>query len=122
MSTIYAGPLIIAFGVAFFCIVALAGTTGNVSARAFRIGPFLLIPLVILWGVTSGAACSKGECHDLWRTLPLYGAMALAVRWHVALIVHEGPRRFYLAYAAIHLPLFYLFWTLAMVLATNFPL
>ena len=59
---------------------------------------------------------------ELWRTLPLYGMLAVAVVWHLALIVFEQTRGFYVVYAAIHLPAFYLLWTLALVFATNFPL
>lgn len=118
----YVGPLIVALGAAFICGVALAGTTGDISARAFRIGPFLLVPLVILWAVVSGATCFEGECWDLWRTLPLFGALALAVLWHVALIVSERERGFYLAYAGFHLPALWLLWGFALALATNFPL
>ena len=118
----YTGPLIVALGAAFICAVALAGTTGKISTRAFRIGPFLLIPLVILWAVISGAACFEGECRDLWRTLPLHGALALAVLWHLALIATDRQRKFYLAYAGLHLPTFWLLWGFAMALATNFPL
>jgi hypothetical protein len=118
---VYAGPLLIAIGTAFLCIIALAGTSGNIKTRTFRIGLLLLVPLVILWAVLSGASCAESECGELWRTLPLYGALVGAALWHAALIELEEPRRFYVAYA-VHLPIFYWTWGLAVALATNFPL
>lgn len=118
----YAAPLIIATVTGFLCIVAFAGTTGSLATKAFRVGPFVLIPPVMLWGVLSGMSCPRSECGELWRTLPLCGALTVAVAWHVTLIALEPPRGFYVAYAAIHLPAFYLLWTLALVFATNFPL
>jgi hypothetical protein len=118
----YAGPLVIALGVAVLCTIALAVTTEKLWVRAFRLGPILLVPLVILWAVISGVTCLEGECQDLWRTVPLYGALALAVLWHVVLIATERQRKFYLAYAGFHLSAFWLLWGFAMALATNFPL
>jgi len=118
----YLGPMIIGIGVGVLWVLVWAGTAGKGFTKAFRIGPALLFPIVIVWAAISNELCPEGECHDLWRTLPLHGALALAVLWHLALITVEKERNFYLLYAAIHLPAFYLFWVLAYAIATKFPL
>jgi hypothetical protein len=119
MAVMYAGPLIIATGLAVLFSIALAGTSGPIAIRIFRLGPFQLAPIVILWGII---VAPDTERWDLWRTLPLYGALVAALLWHTALVHREQTRRFYLVYATVHLPIFYLYWSFAMVLATRFPL
>jgi hypothetical protein len=71
------------------------------------------------------AICNElgwGERHDWWRTLPMHVALAAAVLWHLLLIVTEKERRFYALYALVNLPILYLSWVLALVIATRFPL
>jgi hypothetical protein len=119
MRTDHVGFLIIATGLALLFIIALAGTSGPTTTRIYRLGPFQLAPIVILWGVI---AAPETERWELWRILPLYGALIVALLWHAALIHREQPRRFYLGYAVVHLAIFYFYWTYALVLATNFPL
>jgi hypothetical protein len=117
----YAGLMIIAAGVAFFWIGAWAATSGRGLIRAFRLGPPILIPAMMVWAAISWELGS-GESHDLWRMLPLHAAMAIAVLWHLLLIGFERERPFYLGYALVHLPLFWLSWNFALIIAIRFPL
>jgi hypothetical protein len=44
-----------------------------------------------------------------------------AALWHLLLIVTEKERAFYSLYALIDLPIFYLLWAFALVIALQFP-
>ena len=50
----------------------------------------------------------------------MYGVLILAALWHLALVVTQKERKFYLAYAAFHFPVFYFFWAFALVFAISF--
>ena len=92
-------------------------------ALMFQIGPILLIPVTVLWAVISHQSCpASDECNDSWRMVPMYGVLILAALWHLALVVTQKERKFYLAYAAFHFPVFYFFWAFALVFAIKFPL
>jgi len=61
--------------------------------------------------------------NDSWYIVwPLAGFFAIAVMWHVALLILERPRLAYLAYAIAFIPAFYVTYALAMIYATHFPL
>lgn len=102
--------------------VAASLTRGTGLKKFFRIGPISLIPPMLIWAVVSYLSCHRGECPDLWRTLPLYAAVAFAALWHFALVAFEKERKFYLWYAVIHFPTIYYLCFAALVVATKFPL
>jgi hypothetical protein len=110
------------------CVVAIPGawawgfSTARRWARLFQGGPALLIPALFVWTVISHAT-SPDEVEDWWRIAPFYGAIGAALVWHIALVARVRERTiFQIAYAVIFIPVFYLFCTLGMVLATKFPL
>jgi hypothetical protein len=117
----YIGELIIAAVLAFFWVGAWAATSGRGLVKAFRLGPPILIPAMMAWAAISWELGS-GESKDLWRQLPLHAAFGVAVLWHLLLIRTERERSFYVRYALVHLPLFWLFWQFAVIIALRFPL
>jgi hypothetical protein len=72
-------------------------STATGWARLFQTGPALLILPVFVWSVISYATSSH-EVDDWWR------------------------RNFYITYAILFVPAFYIFCMLALVLAIRFPL
>ena len=55
--------------------------------------------------------------------MPFYGILGVAALWHLALIAHEKEMRiFYIVYAVLFAPIFYIFSMFAIVLALRFPL
>jgi hypothetical protein len=116
--------LLIACSVGAIGVLAWVTASETGLAKFFRTGPALLIPVVYLWAIISHNFCPHGmECHDLWRTLPFYAAIGIAVLWHVALIVHnKGRSGSDWVYAIIFVPTFYLFCVYAMIIAIKAPL
>jgi hypothetical protein len=78
--------------------------------RFFQTGPALLVPLVFIWTAISHATTSH-EVDDWWRIVPFYGAVGVAVLWHLALIVRTKERANFhiVVYALLFLPTFYYF-------------
>lgn len=94
-------------------------------ARAFQTGPALLVPLVFLWTLISHYSCpDELVCRgDLWRVLPFYAAVGVAVIWNVALIRRNKEQsNLYIPYAFFFVPLFLVFCMIASVVAIKFPL
>jgi len=92
-----------------------------VARRAFRIGPVLLFPFVILWG----EACYRiglGEDYAWWRVYPILGALVAAGTWHLALLIVEKDRFHYSMYAVAHLPFFLFAAFTSYLRATRAPL
>jgi hypothetical protein len=90
--------------------------------RFFQTGPALLVPLVFIWTAISHATTSH-EVDDWWRIAPFYGALGIAVLWHLALIARIKERaNFHIVYALLFMPTFYYFCMLSLVLAIRFPL
>jgi hypothetical protein len=104
-------------------IVAWIRSSDRGTARLLQTGPALLIPVVLLWTLISHYSC-RDECSsDSWRTLPFYAAVGAAIFWNVALISRNKERlNFYIPYAFFFVPLFFIFSTLALVVAVKFPL
>ena len=68
-------------------------------------------------------ADASHEVDDWWRIAPFYGAVGVAVLWHLALIARIKERaRFHIVYALLFTPIFYYFCVLSLVLAIRFPL
>jgi hypothetical protein len=87
----------------------------------FRLGPVVLLPLIILWA----QACFRvgsSEAYDWWRTYPIYAAVAVAVLWHTALLMVDKDRFHYLMYAIAHLPIFVFAAFISLIYATRAPL
>jgi hypothetical protein len=106
-------------------VMAWAGSSERGLPRIFQTGPALLIPAVFLWTLISHFSCpGEVECrHDLWRVLPFYAAIGVALFWHIALIRNNRNRmNFYIPYAFLFLPAFYLYCMIGLVFATRFPL
>jgi len=89
--------------------------------RLFRVGPALMLFPTLLW-----AAAWNLILHDensSWYIVwPLVSFLAMALIWHVALIVFEKNRLAYFAYALVHIPVFWVAYVFAMIFATHFPL
>jgi hypothetical protein len=97
-------------------------STATGWARLFQTGPALLILPVFVWSVISYATSSH-EVDDWWRIAPFYGAFGVALLWHLGLVARVKERRnFYITYAILFVPAFYIFCMLALVLAIRFPL
>jgi hypothetical protein len=87
----------------------------------FRLGPALLLPLIILWG----EACHRigsGEAYDWWRGYPIYAASVGAAIWHLALVVKEKDWFHYTMYALAHLPILLFTSFMYLIYATRAPL
>jgi hypothetical protein len=106
-------------------VIAWIGTAERGLARIFWSGPALLVPAVCLLTLVSFFSCRhEVECSkDLWRILPFYGAVAVAVIWHAALLISLKHRsQLDWLYAIVFLPIFYYYCMLTMALAIRFPL
>jgi hypothetical protein len=106
-------------------VMAWVGSSDTGLARMFQAGPALLIPAAFLWTLVSHYSCRhEVECSgDLWRTLPLYGLFGAALLWNVALVRRYKERsNFYIPYAIIFVPTFYVYCMFCLVLAIKFPL
>ena len=90
-------------------------------AKVFRVGPILLLPLIILWGEVCFRIGSS-EAYDWWRTYPIYAASAAAGVWHLALIVKEEDRFHYAMYAVAYLPILLFTSFMSLIYATRAPL
>jgi hypothetical protein len=110
--------LVVGIGVAVFWIGAWA-TAGRSLIEAYRLGPPILISAMTAWAVIC-RELGSGE-SDWWAQLPLHAAFAGAALWHLLLIVTEKEQAFYSLYALIDLPIFYLLWAFALVIALQFP-
>jgi hypothetical protein len=96
-----------------------------VLTRIFRIGPVLLLPLIILWGQVcyQTGTYKAHQQHDWWRSYPIYAAFAGAAIWHRALVVTEEKWRLhYIIYAIAHLPILFLTSEVSLIYATLAPL
>lgn len=91
--------------------------------KLFRIGPILMLVPVYVWAW--GWNIGKGphtENHDWYIVWPMYVFIAIAGIWHLALIFSQQERRMYVAYAVLHMPVFYIAWAIAVIIAERFPL
>ncbi len=89
--------------------------------KIFRIGPVLLIPVILGW-VEICNLVIPGEREDWWQIYPLLAAYFAGVIWHAALFAVETARLAYFVYAVVHLPPLWVIWGMAMIWATKFPL
>jgi hypothetical protein len=88
----------------------------------FRTGPVLLLVPLALWA-WAWTNILNGEDQSWYIVWPIIGLFISAALWHVALvIVEKGRRVLYLAYAVVHMPVFYFLAFIALVFATHFPL
>jgi hypothetical protein len=90
--------------------------------RLFRVGPVLLLVPLILWAAAwYNVLQEENQGWYIWW--PMTGFLYLAALWHIALVVSQKGHRFaYLAYAVIHMPIFWLIYVVAAIYATHFPL
>jgi hypothetical protein len=90
--------------------------------KLFRIGPVLMLVPLMLW-TTAWNITLQCENQDWYIVWPMVGFLGLAALWPIALVVFEkGHRYAYLAYAVVHVPIFYMIYVVAIIYATHFPL
>jgi hypothetical protein len=89
--------------------------------RAYRIGPVLLLPLIILWGEVC-FRIGTSEAYDWWRSYPIFAAGAGAAIWHLALVIREEERFDYAMYAIVHLSILLFTSFVQLIHATRAPL
>jgi hypothetical protein len=107
--------LFVGVGIAGFWIGAWAIEERSLI-KAYRLGPPILIAAMMIWAAIC-RALGVEESDDLRPQLPLQAAFAVAVPWHLLLIITEKERLSYALYALVHLPILYLLWGLAMAVA-----
>ena len=88
----------------------------------FRVGPILTLAPLLLWAAVWNFALH--EENQAWYIVwPIIALLGLTAIWHVALIIFEkGYRLPYLAYALVHMPIFWVVYVIALIYATRFPL
>ena len=91
------------------------------AKKMFRLGPAVLLPLMILWAQVCFRT-GTSEAYDWWRMHPIYAAVAVVVPWHVALLLVEKDRFIYLMYAVAHIPIFVVAAFISLLRATRAPL
>ena len=92
--------------------------------RIFRIGPLLLLPLIILWGQVCYriGKFEAYQLHDWWRSYPIYAAVTGAAICHLALVITEKKRLHYTIYTIGLLPISLSTSVVSLVYATLAPL
>lgn len=83
--------------------------------KSLVIAPLVLTVSLLVWT----ALVYKTAHYGSWHIYPALAVLPLAILYHVALIIFERPRHYYVAFAVLHIGILFPLWFLCLMLISK---